>query len=293
MSSPSSQITTPIVKWAGGKRRLASEIISHFPLEFNSYIEPFLGGGAVFLKLNPSRANISDANSGLINLYIHVRDHRSKLEESLTSLESNYNSLTFTAQEALYYEIRERFNSEDRIGIAKARDFLFLNKTGFNGMYREAKAGNMNIPFGKKSTVKLFSKDNLLQVSNILKGKKISGEDYKIAVSRAKPGDLIYLDPPYLPISSTSSFTSYHSSDFKLAQQSELAAIIKDLDSRGVFIVLSNSFHEDIEQMYKSDFPNFEFFEIQADRTLGASAASRGKTREYLISNVQAHSKKQ
>lgn len=291
MSSPSPQITTPIVKWAGGKRRLASKIISHFPPEFNSYIEPFLGGGAVFLKLNPSRANISDANSGLINLYIHVRDHRSELEESLTFLQSKYNSLTNTAQEALYYEIRERYNSEDREGLTKARDFLFLNKTGFNGMYREAKAGNMNIPFGKKNYVKLFSKDNLLQVSNILKNKIITVEDYKIAVSRAKTGDLIYLDPPYLPISNTSSFTSYHSNDFKLKQQNELAAIVKDLDSRGVFIVLSNSFHEDIEEMYKRDFPNFKFFEIQAARTIGASAASRGNTKEYLISNVQAHSK--
>jgi DNA adenine methylase len=291
VSNQSPQITTPIVKWAGGKRRLAREIISHFPREFNTYIEPFFGGGAVFLQLNPSEANISDANAGLINLYKHVKDHRVQLERSLTRLEREYNSLMPTDQEALYYKIRERFNSEDRSGLRKARDFVFLNKTGFNGMYRESKAGKMNIPFGKKASVRLFSKKNFLQVSCMLKNKKIDVADYQDAVSRAKSGDLIYLDPPYLPVSSTSSFTAYHSLDFKLEQQNELASIIKELDSRGVFIVLSNSFHGDIADLYKNDFPNFEIFEIQAARSIGASAASRGKTLEYLITNVKAQSK--
>jgi DNA adenine methylase len=110
-------------------------------------------------------------------------------------------------------------------------------------------------------------------------------------VARAKSGDLIYLDPPYLPLSNTSSFTAYHKNDFKIEQQNQLAEVIQELDARGVFVVLSNAFHEDIESIYSVNFPNFEISEIQASRTISASAAGRGQSKEYLISNVQATSK--
>jgi DNA adenine methylase len=291
VSNSESRKAKPIVKWAGGKRRLASEIKSHFPIKFGTYIEPFLGGAAVFLELDPAKAILSDANNGLINLYKHVRDQCAELEISLTALENKYNNIAEDSKEALYYEIRQRFNQEDRTGLEKARDFLFLNKTGFNGMYRESKKGNLNIPFGKKSRVTLFCPDNLRLVSKRLKNTKLSAGDYRESVARAKSGDLIYLDPPYLPLSNTSSFTAYHKNDFKIEQQNQLAEVIQELDARGVFVVLSNAFHEDIESIYSVNFPNFEISEIQASRTISARAAGRGRSKEYLISNVQATSK--
>jgi DNA adenine methylase len=285
---------TPLVKWVGGKRQLQAAIIPRILEVFDprngSYFEPFFGGGAIYFALGPSKAFASDLNSGLVNLYNSVTNFPDGVVEALRELQNEYNILDAKGQQALYYAKREEFNSLDssqrfpaREGLLGAALFLFLNKAGFNGMYRENRNGAFNIPFGKRERINLFEDGNLELASQSLRNLTVSCQDYRKTVEHATPGDFVYFDPPYAPLSKTSSFEGYNSENLDGFNQEELRDLVIDLTKRGVHCLVSNSSAPIIEELYK----DFNMAPLAASRAISASAAGRKKVKEYLIDNFQ------
>jgi DNA adenine methylase len=269
------------LKWVGSKRKLAAEIVSAFPQEFGTYFEPFLGGASVFLEALPSRAQLSDLNSSLINYYLQLRDNQASLVNSCLTLESTFNELgSQDDRKSFYLKIRREFNNDiAKVGVENASQFLFLNKTGFNGMYRENSRGEFNIPFNNTVKLKLFDEHQFLLNSRILQNASLRVSNYREAVSTAQAGDLVYFDPPYVPISATSAFVDYTKSSFGPPAQEELRDTAKQLVRQGVFVVLSNSYCEAVEKLYKG----FELRAVDVTRLIAANGKSRGKILEYLI----------
>jgi len=281
---------TPIVKWVGGKRQLQSQILKSFELaNFDSdnktYFEPFFGGGAILFALQPRNAVINDLNSKLINLYQQVRNDVEGLIRIAGDLRDEYNlkSADLESQRSFYLEKRKSFNEVSESGLSQAALFLFLNKAGFNGMYRENSRGEFNIPFGKKSTLKVFEEENLKAVSAILQQVEILNGDFASAVENsAQPGDLVYFDPPYVPLTATASFTSYTKDGFELHMQKKLAQLANELTERGVKVAISNS--SEARGLYD---PYFKGEPLQASRMLAANPASRADVTELLFTNFE------
>ena len=279
------QKAAPIVKWAGGKRQLESQILEVIEPIFNretaTYFEPFFGGGAIFYALEPKRAYISDINSGLINLYNDVKANLDGLKSELLKFEVFYNQLPSLDEKSnMYYVNREVFNTQERVGIEQSARFIFLNKAGFNGLYRENSKGGYNIPFGKRMSLKLSSDSNLDSVSELLASVDVQCSSYEAIEGLAKAGDLVYLDPPYLPLFE-SSFTSYHKSGFGYSDQVALSDLCKRLVAAGVHVVVSNSSNEKLNDLYKG----FNIRELEASRAISASVAGRAKVQEFLITS--------
>jgi DNA adenine methylase len=269
------------LKWVGGKRRISREIISVFPSSFDTYFEPFLGGASVYLEALPNKAKLSDLNSSLINYYLHLRDNSSQLMLACLDFEKVFNKLKdLTARKSFYLEVRAQFNSDlTKKDLENAAQFLFLNKTAFNGMYRENARGEFNVPFNNKETLKLFEEEQFLANSRALQGASLSVSNYREAVSEAQSGDLVYFDPPYIPLSSTAAFVDYTKSSFGPAAQEELRETAQELREKGVTVVLSNSFSETVEKLYKG----FELRPVEINRLIAADGKVRGKALEYLI----------
>mgnify|MGYP000373156294 CR=1 FL=1 len=279
----------PVVKWAGGKRQLQDRIIpvlrEKTDFEVNRYFEPFFGGGAILFALQPKFGAFSDINQGLLNLYIQIRDNLDAFHEVSKALQDEYNKLDLQSQASKYYEIRTYFNEVERDGLVQAANFLFLNKAGFNGMYRENAKGGFNIPFGKRRTLNLFEYSNLVCVSQQLKNTDMYLQDYRLTVAsdKVKPGDLVYFDPPYAPLSATSSFTGYTADGFSGEDQETLANLVRRLTDEGVYVAVSNSSAPHIEKIYRG----FQFRELAATRAISASAAGRKSVTEFLITNYE------
>lgn len=272
-------ITT--LKWVGGKRRIAKEISGYFPEKFSTYFEPFAGGASVFFSLLPKRAVLSDLNSSLINYYIQLRDRPSELMDAALLVQENFNRLDGPEEKKLFfYESRKRFNANtSKSDLFNAVDFLFLNKTAFNGLYRENAKGEFNVPFNNTKNLTLFQSEQMLQNSSALAGVKLEVADFRQSVGDAKSGDLVYFDPPYVPLSETSSFTDYTKSAFGPEAQALLRDTANDLRRRGVTVVLSNSYSEIVKELYKG----FKLYEININRLVAASSGSRGEVKEYVI----------
>lgn len=231
----------PVLKWAGGKSQLLKEILPLFPKEYNKYIEPFIGGGAVFFGLCPKNAIISDSNPELINLYNVIA---SDVEALIRSLSRHKNDKEY------FYKMREK-NWRDLTPVQSASRTLFLNRTCYNGLYRVNKSGNFNVPFGNYKNPKICDKDNLRSVANLLSGKKIVCGDYKsILRETAQEGDLVFLDPPYLPISEYSDFKRYTKEQFYEEDHRELANEVKRLSDIGCSVILTNSNHPLVHELY-------------------------------------------
>jgi DNA adenine methylase len=281
----------PLVKWVGGKRQLQVPILRKidevFDRENSTYYEPFFGGGAILFALEPRQSYISDINSGLVNLYNQVKDHPDKVKFELKRFETEYNKLAPVEQLSYFLNVRAEFNAKvdslfvNRQGVKGAASFLFLNKTGFNGMYRENAAGEFNIPFGKRSSVSLFDDSNIESVSNLLSSVDIKEQPYNETVASAQPGDLVYFDPPYAPLTKTSSFEGYNSSNLGGFDQSALRDLVDDLTSKKVFCLVSNSSAQIIEELYKE----YSMEPLKASRAISASAQGRKAVKEYLIDN--------
>ena len=237
---------TPFLRWAGGKRRLTHALIETFPLEFDPlrhrFFEPFVGGGALAFALGNTDSEsfvpgknltISDMNPELINAYKVVRDSVFELIEDLIILERKID-------ESNYYRIRADIPEDD---IARAARFIYLNKTCYNGLWRVNRDGLFNVPFDKKKTINasLFSHENLIACSERLKGSTIRHCGFRSAVSKANRGDMVYFDPPYIPLTPTASFSSYSKEGFGIEDHEELASVIRDLTRRGVYVLFSNS----------------------------------------------------
>jgi DNA adenine methylase len=268
------------LKWVGGKRRIANEVIQFFPEHYGRYFEPFVGGGSVFLAAEPKVAHLSDVNRGLINYYLQLRDSPGDLMEAATKIEDAFNKLTsHESKKKHFYENRLAYNLSNRLGVEAAAIFLYLNKTAFNGLYRENAKGEFNVPFNNKDTLSLFERDNFMANSTRLMNAEIDNLSFEKAVSSASEGDLVYFDPPYIPISTTAAFTAYSKSPFGPSAQKELRDLSLDLRARGVSVVLSNSCCVEVSDLYV----DFELHEVAVNRLVAAKGESRSKLSEFVI----------
>lgn len=268
------QVLKPFVKWAGGKRQLIQLLRANLPRDYNNYYEPFIGGGALLFALQPKQGVISDINPELINAYRTIRDN---VEDLITSLKLHKN------EEEYFYKVRS-LNVAQLSEIERASRFIFMNKTCFNGLYRENSKGEFNAPFGRYKNPDIVQAENLRGISNYLRNTKIEifNQGYELTIKKAKKGDFIYFDPPYYPLSDTANFTKYSKTDFTPDNQRQLASVFKKLADKGCLVMLSNSNTEFIKELYK----DFNITEVEATRFINCKADKRGKGLvEVLIKN--------
>ena len=270
----------PFLKWVGGKSQLLGQFEGLFPKSFEAYYEPFFGGGAVFFALAPVPGGINDVNKSLMNAYVNVRDDVEHVIEILRELESAYSILDADARAEYYYERRAEYNAES-LSVRKTALLIFLNKTCFNGLYRENKKGQFNVPHGKYANPKICDEENLRKTSKALRYVKVTSTSFEDALSDAKAGDFVYLDPPYHPLNPTSSFTSYTEGDFTAQDQVRLKTVFDDLTKRGCKVVLSNSDTEFIRDLYK----DYRQEKVWAGRSINAAGDKRGKITELVVLN--------
>ena len=267
--------TYPIVKWVGGKRQLMFELLKNMPKSYNRYFEPFIGGGALFFELQPDNAYISDMNEELINLYQVVRD---EVDELICDLQKHDISKEY------FMEIRNIDRTEEYQNwsdVQKASRFIYLNRTCFNGMYRVNSKGEFNVPFGHYKNPRILDENNLINCSNLLQGIEIKHADFSEILKKVKKGDFVYFDPPYVPLSETSSFTSYTKEGFDIDMQFKLRDVCDELDTMGVNFLLSNSDTKLVNDLYK----NYNIKKVFASRQINANADGRGKITEVLVRN--------
>jgi len=272
----------PFLKWAGGKSQLLAQLLPLFPKKFNCYHEPFLGGAAVYWYLFSLKekgtilfdgVRLSDINEELINCYIHVRSNLDTLIQELDFLKRNHNPEN-------YYKIRE-LNPLNLSSVQRAARFIYLNKTCYNGLYRVNRSGRFNVPMGSYQDPRVFSAEQLIRNSYALQNVAIECTSFQTVLDWAEPGDFIYFDPPYVPLSKTASFTSYTKYPFGQEQQRELAEVFYTLNDRGCKLMLSNSWSESVINLYQ----NFHCIELKASRAINSNAERRGKISELLVIN--------
>jgi len=265
-----SALPKPFLKWAGGKRQLLPEILPRVPEQAKTYHEPFLGGGALFFRLKPERAVLADLNERLVRTYRAVRDD---VDNVILALEECKNDKDF------YLRMRAR-DIDIASDVDVAAWFIFLNKTGFNGLYRVNKQGRFNVPFGSYKNPLICDRDNLRACSVALSGVKILHTDFRHVEEMTEPGDFVYFDPPYVPLTATASFTSYTRDGFTLEDQTELRDIARNLKHKRVHVLLSNSSVPVVHDLYSE---GFETREVLASRAINSDATKRGKVAEALI----------
>lgn len=272
----------PILKWAGGKRQLLSEITGYLPKDFQQrkYYEPFLGGGAVLFHFQPQNAVVNDTNEELMNLYKIIRDSPQELIEKLEKFKNTKED---------FYEIRglDRTPDYEKLTSAeKAARIVYLNRTSFNGLYRVNSKGQYNTPYGKYKNPNFIQADRIFQIHQYLSTNQIEllNTDFEEALSGIESNSFVYFDPPYDPISDTASFTSYAQKGFDKQEQIRLRDLCLKLHEQNVKFLLSNSDTDFIREIY-SDPQIFKLQRILAKRKIGASSAGRKPVYEVLITN--------
>lgn len=289
----------PVLKWAGGKRQLLDELIGLMPIDFRKRAlhEPFFGGGALTFYVEPKKGTINDINEKLINFYIVLRDFTEELIEDAKKHKN---------EKEYYYQAREEYNKlatskwfrefvkrkftitsevDKKNSIRLASLLLYLNKTAYNGLYRENKKGEFNVPFGRYRNPKIVDEKRLREASKVLKNLEIYNEDFSYILDVAKPGDIVYFDPPYHPVSETANFTQYSKEDFSWEDQVRLRDVCVELHERGVFFLLSNSYTEPVLRLYEN-IPEFEVIIVHAKRAINSKADRRGPVKEILVTNI-------
>ncbi len=251
----------PFLKWAGGKSQIISDLLKFFPVKFGKYIEPFIGGGALYFSLNHSDCIISDLNEELITTYKQVKGN---VHEIISILN------TYKSSEEFYYKIRA--SSPEKLSeVERAARLIYLNKTCFNGLYRVNKKGEFNVPFGKRNGL-FYNSENLLNASEYLKNTQIFHLDYKDILNKfAKDGDFIFLDPPYQPVGKYSDFKRYTKEFFYEKDQVELASLFTELTNNGCYVMLTNSDHPLILDLYK----DFHIEIIETKRLISSNPNTR------------------
>lgn len=277
---PKNKLVAPVLKWVGGKRQLLDKLIPLFSKRIIRYCEPFVGGGAVLFELQPKRAYINDINPELINVYEVIRDNVDELIEELAKHknESKY-----------FYEVRdwdrnkEKYNSLSK--VERASRIIFLNKTCYNGLYRVNNAGEFNTPFGHYKNPNIVNAPVLRAVHNYFKEADIqfTSIDYAEVLATLDRGTFVYLDPPYDPVSSSSSFTGYAKGGFNRDEQIRLRECCDDLTRRGIKFMLSNSATDFIKEQYK----DYRIITIQAKRSVNSVASKRGNVDEVVVTNYE------
>ena len=272
----------PFVKWAGGKRSIINDLVKLSPNEFNTYYEPFVGGGALLFELQPKRAVINDYNKELMNVYSCIKDEK-KFNLMIKELD-RHESLH---SEKHYYEVRGLDKNKKKFNkisdYKRAARTIYLNKACFNGLYRVNSSGEFNVPFGKKNKINTYDGINLGIIYYFLNANdiKILNEDFEESVKDAKRGDFIYFAPPY--DSDTSTFNSYTENGFSKDEQRRLAKVFKDLDKRGCYVMVSNYNTKLVKELYSG----YNFHKVVAPRNIGAKAKDRGAVEEVIITNYE------
>ena len=268
-------IARPVLKWAGGKGRLLPELLGRTPSTFEVYHEPFIGGGALFFALagqgRLGRAYLSDANPSLIDVYLALRDD---VEAVIGVLREH------VYERAHYYRVRA-LDPANLSRPERAARVIYLNKTCYNGLYRENRKGQFNVPFGRYKNPTICDEPNLRAASRVLQGVDIGRRHFCTIVHYAQPGDFVYFDPPYHPLSATANFTAYDRSGFGPDDQRQLRDVFAALGERGARAMLSNSDTPFVRELYDG----FAIDQVHVARAVNSKASGRGKVAEVIVRN--------
>ncbi|BBM35227.1 DNA adenine methylase [Pseudoleptotrichia goodfellowii] len=273
-------LLSPILKWVGGKRQLLPEIIPLVNKKYSRYVEPFVGGGAVLFELQPKKAIINDLNKELINVYLTVKDFP---EELINQLEKHNKNNA----EDYFYDLRNKDRDIDYnklTNIEKAARIIYLNKTCYNGLYRVNSAGQFNTPYGKYKNPNIVNETVIRAMSIYFRSSDIDirNSDYREVLKGLRKGAFVYLDPPYMPISSSSSFTGYTENGFSYQEQKELKNECDELIKKGITFLQSNSDCEEIRDLYREK-DGYKIKTVQAKRNINSKGNKRGEINEVLI----------
>ena len=267
----------PFIKWAGGKRQLLPDLLARVPKEIQTYHEPFLGGAALFFELRSKglieKAVLSDINEDLVQLYLQVRDD---VDEVIRYLREVFNE----NEEEFYYNVRE-LDPLDLDPSARAARFIYLNRTCFNGLYRVNKQGKFNVPFGKYANPTICNEEKLRAASEALQGSELHLRDFRKVIDFVGPGDFVYFDPPFYPVSETADFTSFTADGFSEQDHTDLRDLVMQLAGHGVRSLVSNSDTPFVLKLY----PNKDFHtsRVAARRNINSKGEERGPISELLI----------
>lgn len=297
----------PFLKWAGGKTQLLPTILSSLPKKedidkLDTYVEPFIGGGSVFFEIrkyrNFKKVVINDFNIEIASSYICIRDDVESLIVNLEKIENEYRKLnTENERTEYFYQTRKVFNYEkenisyDFVNeglIEHIAKLIFLNKTCFNGLYRQNSKGEFNVPYGKYSNPKICDKTNLRNVSEALQNVEITHGDFEVTNKFIDEKTFVYLDPPYRPLSGTANFNSYAKEAFNDESQSRLADWYTKLSNRGAMLMLSNSDPKNTDQndnFFDNLYSKFNISRVFACRNINSNGSNRGKITEILVTN--------
>lgn len=289
----------PFVKWVGGKTQLLGEVEKSLPSVFSSindvvYVEPFVGGGAVLFWIlqkyaNISRAVINDINPDLINVYRVIKENPNELIEILKQFQSDYSFLGEAERKEYYISNRKRFNEKSESAVCMAALFVFLNRTCFNGLYRVNAKGAFNVPHGKYANPRICDETNILAVSTLLQKVEILCGDFSETLRYASDKTLFYFDPPYKPLTETSSFTSYAKEGFDDDEQKRLGEFCEEISKKHAMFVASNSDPQGInpeEKFFDEIYRAFNIRKVKATRMINANPNGRGKLSEIMITNI-------
>lgn len=297
----------PFVKWVGGKSKLIPQMEQYYPKELKEnkidvYIEPFIGGGAILIdilkKYNIKKIYAFDINKNLINCYNIIKDKVESLVLELKKLEEEYLKLDDENRKEYYYDIRKKYNSinieNEKEALEKTTYFIFLNKTCFNGLYRENRRGQFNVPIGKYKNPTICDEKNLIELSKLIKNVTFINGDYRESYKYIEENTFIYFDPPYRPINKTSSFTSYSKEDFNDENQKELGEYFRKINDNNsnVKLMLSNSNpknNNEEDDFFEQIYNGFKINEIKANRMINSNKEKRGKISELLITNYEEY----
>ncbi len=297
----------PFLKWAGGKTQLLNDLEKQLPLKIKdtkiikNYVEPFIGGGAFFFYLinnyKIEKALISDVNKEIIVGYITIKKNHKELIKNLKKIQEEYLAKSTDDRREYYFKIRADYNkiipnfnykNYDKSWITRASQLIFLNKTCFNGLFRQNKKGEFNVPSGKYIKPKICDEVNIIAVNKALKKTEIKICDFAETQRFVNAETLVYLDPPYRPLSNSSSFTSYSKEGFNDDDQIRLSKYYKELDIIGADLILSNSDpknHNPNDNFFDNLYNNFSIQRVKATRTINSNAQKRGQINEIIIAN--------
>ncbi len=276
----------PFLKWAGGKAKLAPQILAAAPPGIARYVEPFAGAAAVFFAFAESRprlpALLNDANSELIETFTVLRDEPHTLVAALSSLASAYFAEDADGRRDFYYQVRADPGDSP---AARAARFIFLNKTCYNGLFRVNASGGFNVPHGRYKNPRILDEQLLGACSDALQHAELRSEDFAATCSAAVPGDFVYLDPPYHPLTATANFTGYTRADFGRADQLRLRDAFESLTARGVAAMLSNSDHEFVRGLYEG--LGYRVRTVTMSRAINSRGSARSPIPELLVDNCE------
>ena len=270
----------PFVKWAGGKRQLIPAINERLPKEFDTYYEPFVGGGALLFATAPKKAVVGDINTVLVNTYNQIKNDVDSLTTILDRLIAEHHEAE--DKKSFYLEMRSKYNNkieENDISLVTTALFMYLNKTCFNGLYRVNSKGLFNVPFNNRKTLNIYSKENLDDIAKYLSNVEILNCDFEETCKNAKKGDFVFFDSPYAPLK-PDSFESYTKEGFALEEHIRLANLFKELSKKGVYCMLTNHNTELINDLYK----DFNIEVVPVKRMINSDAKNR-VGEEVIITN--------